>query len=192
MQDSEAEYATHALVSRMHYTVASPAGSLGAGCKAAAPPICGGAPAEVVHSITQQLAGMPVGGRDTESCSFLSRLAASEQHEPPAQQSDHAQTLPPSTSQQVQVVRLDTNFRAATEIARLPLQHPPPPGYVTIRISWAGVNASDVNFTSGRYMGSKQVAEKLLPFGAGFEASGTVVAVASDVAGARYSLKNNS
>ena len=35
--------------------------------------------------------------------------------------------------------------------------------------------------SSGRYHGSAAAAEKLLPFGAGFEAVGTAVAVASNV-----------
>ena len=77
------------------------------------------------------------------------------------------------------MVKLSADFRAATRIATLPLQHPPPAGTVTVRVLWAGINASDVNFSSGRYMGSG--AEAQLPFGAGFEAVGTAVAVASDV-----------
>jgi hypothetical protein len=42
-----------------------------------------------------------------------------------------------------------------------------PRGSVLIRRLYTGVNASDVNFTSGRYHGSKAQAEAELPFNAG-------------------------
>ena len=52
----------------------------------------------------------------------------------------------PTVRRQVQVARLSADFRAATCIAELPLQLPPPAGTVVVRILWAGINASDVNF----------------------------------------------
>ena len=50
----------------------------------------------------------------------------------------------------------------------------------------AGVNASDVNFTSGRYFGIKE-ATRRLPFPAGFEAVGAVAAVGPGVSGEHFS-----
>lgn len=52
----------------------------------------------------------------------------------------------PSSTQQVQIVKLSADFRAASRIAVVPLMNPPPAGTVTVRILWAGINASDVNF----------------------------------------------
>lgn len=46
-----------------------------------------------------------------------------------------------------------------------------------------GINASDINFTAGRYFGSPEVAAKRLPFDAGFEAAGAVAAAGPDVSG---------
>lgn len=57
------------------------------------------------------------------------------------------------------------------------------PGQVVVRRAFAGVNASDVNFTSGRYFGSPEESAKLLPFDAGFEAVGVVAAVGPGVKG---------
>ena len=50
-------------------------------------------------------------------------------------------------------------------------------------LSCAGVNASDVNYTSGFYHGPKR-AQSLLPLAAGFEAVGVVAALGSGVSGA--------
>ncbi len=52
-----------------------------------------------------------------------------------------------------------------------------------MRRAYAGVNASDVNFTSGRYFGSPEQSAKQLPFYAGFEAVGVVAAVGEGVKG---------
>lgn len=46
-----------------------------------------------------------------------------------------------------------------------------------------GVNASDINYTAGRYFGSPEVAAKRLPFDAGFESVGAVAAMGPDVSG---------
>ena len=59
----------------------------------------------------------------------------------------------------------------------------PPPGHVLVRRAYAGVNASDVNFTSGRYFGSPEQSKKQLPFYAGFESVGIVAALGSGVRG---------
>ena len=45
----------------------------------------------------------------------------------------------------------------------------------------AGINASDINYTAGRYFGSAEVAAKRLPFDAGFESVGAVAAVGPEV-----------
>lgn len=42
-----------------------------------------------------------------------------------------------------------------------------PEGVVLVRRLFTGVNASDVNFTSGRYFGSAKEARSQLPFDAG-------------------------
>ena len=52
-----------------------------------------------------------------------------------------------------------------------------------MRRVWAGVNASDVNFTAGRYFGSIKESESRLPFDAGFEAVGVIAAVGEGVPG---------
>ncbi|KAL3677122.1 hypothetical protein R1sor_027070 [Riccia sorocarpa] len=58
-----------------------------------------------------------------------------------------------------------------------PLKLPVKPGHVLIKHIYAGVNASDVNFSSGRYFGGKAA----LPFNAGFEAVGVVASVGDGV-----------
>ncbi len=81
---------------------------------------------------------------------------------------------------------MSTDFRAATRIVSepLPVVGALPPGRVLVRRAFAGVNASDVNYTAGRYFGSSAAAEARLPFDAGFEAVGVVAAVGAGVAGA--------
>lgn len=93
-----------------------------------------------------------------------------------------AASLPASSTRVIEVHRLSTDFRAATRIVRRPLPAALPAGSVLIRRLYAGINASDVNFSAGRYFGSKAAAEKRLPFEAGFEAVGVVAAAAPDVA----------
>lgn len=58
------------------------------------------------------------------------------------------------------------------------------PDEVLVRRLYAGVNASDVNFSSGKYFGKPEVAEKMLPFSAGFESVGVVASVGYAVKGA--------
>ena len=72
-------------------------------------------------------------------------------------------------------MRLSDNFRKAVEIVSCDLPAEIPAGCVVMKRLWAGVNASDVNFSAGRYFGTK-AAKAMLPFGAGFEAVGVVVA----------------
>ncbi|PSC71056.1 zinc-binding alcohol dehydrogenase domain-containing 2 [Micractinium conductrix] len=90
---------------------------------------------------------------------------------------------PPSITRAIEVHRLSLDFGQATRIVTRQLPAALPPGCVLIRRLYAGINASDVNYTAGRYFGSKAAAEKRLPFDAGFEAVGVVAAAAPGVAG---------
>ncbi|XP_010269209.1 PREDICTED: probable quinone oxidoreductase [Nelumbo nucifera] len=88
----------------------------------------------------------------------------------------------PSSFEKVIVHTLSHNFRSATSIVRAPLRLPIKPRHVLVKIIYAGVNASDVNFSSGRYFGSndKEPASRL-PFDAGFEAVGIIAAIGDSV-----------
>ena len=81
------------------------------------------------------------------------------------------------TYKKIVVRRLDTDFRRAAEIVAAPLPLLLKPGEVLVRRTFGGINASDVNWTSGRYHGSRRAAEAALPYDAGFESVGVVVAV---------------
>ena len=78
--------------------------------------------------------------------------------------------------------RLSNDFRAATRIVK---ERCPTPkhGHVLVRRAYAGVNASDVNFTSGKYFGSPEESQKRLPFYAGFESVGVVADIGKGVKG---------
>lgn len=86
-------------------------------------------------------------------------------------------TLLPASFRKVRVARLSEDFAAATEVVSTPMPGTIPPGHVLMRRLYAGVNASDINFTSGRYFGGAKAASARLPFDAGFEAVGVVAAV---------------
>ena len=83
----------------------------------------------------------------------------------------------PASFLKVRVARLSEDFAAATEVVSAPMPGAIPPGHVLMRRLYAGVNASDINFTSGRYFGGAKAASARLPFDAGFEAVGVVAAV---------------
>jgi hypothetical protein len=87
----------------------------------------------------------------------------------------------PTASRAVVVERLSPDFRAATRVAPRPLPATPPPGHLLVRRAWAGVNASDINFSAGRY--ARAGAPAAPPFAAGFESVGVVAAVGAGVAG---------
>ena len=84
------------------------------------------------------------------------------------------------TARRVVIQRLSPDFRTASAIVSSPLPKPPP-GSVLVRYAYAGVNASDINFSSGRYFGSPKAAAARLPFDAGFEAVGHVAALGEGV-----------
>ena len=79
--------------------------------------------------------------------------------------------------------RLSNDFREATRVVSQALPSNIPAGHVLLRLAFAGVNASDVNFSSGRYHASIEQAQASLPFDAGFEAVGAVAAVGPQVSG---------
>ncbi|KAH9620847.1 hypothetical protein KSS87_011829 [Heliosperma pusillum] len=88
----------------------------------------------------------------------------------------------PLTFKKIAVDSLNHNFRAATRILCAPLTQPINSNHVLVKILYAGVNASDVNFSSGRYFSGKDgdIARNL-PFDAGFEAVGIIAAVGDAV-----------
>ncbi|KAJ9705012.1 hypothetical protein PVL29_003183 [Vitis rotundifolia] len=88
----------------------------------------------------------------------------------------------PQSFEKVVVHTLSHNFRSATSIVRMPLRLPIKPRHVLVKIIYAGVNASDVNFSSGRYFGGNDKdLDSRLPFDAGFEAVGIIAAVGDSV-----------
>lgn len=48
------------------------------------------------------------------------------------------------------MVRLSSNFREATQLVLAPLPARPPAGCLLVKRVYAGVNASDVNYSAGR------------------------------------------
>ncbi|XP_012066889.1 prostaglandin reductase-3 [Jatropha curcas] len=88
----------------------------------------------------------------------------------------------PQSFEKIVVHTLDHNFRKATRIVRTPLLSPIGPHQVLVKVIYAGVNASDVNFSSGRYFtGKKNDIVSRLPFDAGFEAVGIIAALGESV-----------
>ncbi|XP_037493934.1 prostaglandin reductase-3 isoform X2 [Jatropha curcas] len=88
----------------------------------------------------------------------------------------------PQSFEKIVVHTLDHNFRKATRVVCTPLQLPIGPHQVLVKIIYAGVNASDVNFSSGRYFtGNKNDISSRLPFDAGFEAVGIIAALGESV-----------
>ena len=86
----------------------------------------------------------------------------------------------PASYRRIVVARLSDDFRKATEIVEVPMPAEIPEGRVLVRRLYVGVNASDVNFSAGRYHGAKAARSKL-PFPAGFESVGVVVAAGKGV-----------
>ncbi|KAF5194381.1 Prostaglandin reductase-3 [Thalictrum thalictroides] len=88
----------------------------------------------------------------------------------------------PQSYEKIVVHTLNHNFRTATSIVRTQLTLPIGPRDVLLKVIYAGVNASDVNFSSGRYFGgSDKELSARLPFDAGFEAVGLIAAVGASV-----------
>ncbi|XP_061367130.1 uncharacterized protein LOC133310249 isoform X2 [Gastrolobium bilobum] len=88
----------------------------------------------------------------------------------------------PESFEKIVVQTLTHNFRNATSIVKTSLRFPVKPNHVLVKIIYAGVNASDVNFSSGRYFGGNNSdTAARLPFDAGFEAVGIIAAVGDSV-----------
>ncbi|KAM3257951.1 hypothetical protein ACQJBY_049961 [Aegilops geniculata] len=88
----------------------------------------------------------------------------------------------PEFYEKIVVHTLSHNFRNATRLDRVRLRLPIEPQSALVKIIYAGVNASDVNFSSGRYFsGSAKETAARLPFDAGFEAVGIVASVGDAV-----------
>ena len=92
-----------------------------------------------------------------------------------------ARAVDPATSRAVLVTRLSPDFRAATRVATVAVPASPPPGHLLVRRAVAGCNASDINFSAGRYSKAGGGATTTLPFPCGFEAVGIVAAVGAGV-----------
>ncbi|KAJ4716331.1 Zinc-binding alcohol dehydrogenase domain-containing protein 2 [Melia azedarach] len=87
----------------------------------------------------------------------------------------------PESFEKIVVHTLSNNFRNATRKVHAPLRLPIEPNHVLVKIIYAGVNASDVNFSSGRYFSDSKNVGSRLPFDAGFEAVGIIAAVGDSV-----------
>ncbi|XP_074587154.1 uncharacterized protein LOC141843041 [Curcuma longa] len=88
----------------------------------------------------------------------------------------------PDTFKKIIVHTLDHNFRSATRVVQTHLKLPIKPENAVVKIIYAGVNASDVNFSSGRYFeGKNNETAARLPLDAGFEAVGIIAAVGDSV-----------
>lgn len=64
---------------------------------------------------------------------------------------------------------LTPDFRRATRIEEVPSVPSAPPNHVVVRVEHVGINASDANYTAGKYLPGVKP-----PFDAGFEAVGVV------------------
>ncbi|XP_068643214.1 uncharacterized protein [Aristolochia californica] len=95
----------------------------------------------------------------------------------------------PQNFEKIVVHTLTHNFRSATKILRTHLSLPIQSQHVLVKILHAGVNASDVNFTSGRYFKSSEKGDlSRLPFDAGFEAVGLIAAIGDSVDGLKIGM----
>lgn len=90
-------------------------------------------------------------------------------------QPPHQERPLPAAFRQWAVKRLSKDFGKAVELDSVPMPDSVPAGHVLVRRIVSGVNASDVNFTSGAYHGSASAAKAALPFVAGFESVGVVM-----------------
>ena len=81
------------------------------------------------------------------------------------------------TYQKLVASQITPDFRAAAEVVHAEVPEPGP-GELLVRNRWAGVNATDVNITAGRYAPGVEA-----PFDLGAEAVGVVEAVGDGVTG---------
>ncbi|CAK9232791.1 unnamed protein product [Sphagnum troendelagicum] len=116
--------------------------------------------------------------KEEEKKYMLSSAGAKLQRKPPP----HLETPPPVPKEfhKVVVHKLSADFRAATKIVTVFYKPPVKPGHILIKVLYAGVNASDINFSSGFYHG-KEIAATKLPYDSGFEAIGLVAGMGEGV-----------
>ncbi|XP_030845615.1 prostaglandin reductase-3-like [Strongylocentrotus purpuratus] len=81
----------------------------------------------------------------------------------------------PSTFRKMMVTKLSTNFREAVKISSVPMIQPAA-DEVLVKTRYVGINASEINASSGRYANTGEP-----PFGAGMESVGEIVSVGSKV-----------
>eukprot|EP01121_Diplochlamys_sp_Union-15-3_P007022 TRINITY_DN1762_c0_g2_i1.p1 TRINITY_DN1762_c0_g2~~TRINITY_DN1762_c0_g2_i1.p1 ORF type:complete len:349 (+),score=61.42 TRINITY_DN1762_c0_g2_i1:52-1098(+) len=81
----------------------------------------------------------------------------------------------PQQYRKVICTKLSTDFRDGTKIISVPLKLPSD-NEVIVQIYYVGINASDINYTAGKY-----IPGVVPPFDTGFEGVGRVVAVGSAV-----------
>lgn len=67
------------------------------------------------------------------------------------------------TFKKLNVVKLSSNFREATEVVEQPLRQPAS-DEVLVKVLYSGVNATDINISAGRYFTDGKV-----PFDIGLE-----------------------
>jgi len=94
----------------------------------------------------------------------------------------------PVKYQKVVVHKLSSNFRDATKIVTVPYDLPVKPGHILIKYLHVGINASDINYSAGRYHGSQEKALADLPFDAGFEAVGLIAGIGEGLASSNLKL----
>jgi NADPH-dependent curcumin reductase CurA len=88
-----------------------------------------------------------------------------------------------TTFEKLVCTELSPDFRRVTKIERVPLPTKIPPKQVLVRNIWTGINASDVNWTAGKYVPGMQP-----PFDCGFEAIGQIIQVGSAVKGGGFQV----
>lgn len=84
-------------------------------------------------------------------------------------------TTLPKTYQKIQITKISPDFRNSSKIVTVPLNDPKE-DEVIVKNLFLGINASDVNFSSGKYIPGIKV-----PFDCGFESIGKIVKVGSKV-----------
>ena len=99
-------------------------------------------------NVTRRSTGSSGGAGDDSSSSAVTRYSAA------ALRSFAAVALP-GGYRQLQVVRLSSSFREATKLGEVPMPRVEglAAGHVLVRRLFVGVNASDINYTSGRWVG---------------------------------------
>ena len=91
-----------------------------------------------------------------------------------------------------QIRVLSRDFRVAARLVTAPFPNPLPSDCIVVKRLYVGINASDNNYSEGKYHGSKTAAQQALPFDAGFESVGIIVAKGPSCSNNSNSRKSNS